>query len=69
MSGGRKAQGGSPPGHGPGHGPGPHGRGMAGGKPDNAKEVVGRLLNYVGRDKGKVMVALVCAIASSGSSG
>lgn len=65
MSGGRKAQGGPPPGHGPGHGPGPHGRGMAGGKPDNAKEVVGRLLNYVGRDKGKVIVALLCAIASS----
>lgn len=65
MSGGRRAQGGPPPGHGPGHGPGPHGRGMAGGKPDNAKEVVGRLLTYVGRDKGKVIVALLCAIASS----
>lgn len=65
MSGEHKVHGGPPPGHGPGHGPGRHGRGMAGGKPENAKEVVRRLLTYVGRDKGKVTIALVCAIVSS----
>ncbi len=38
---------------------------MMGGKPKNAKETVGRLLVYVGRDKVKVIVALLCAIGSS----
>lgn len=57
-----------PGGHGPGgHGPGRHGRGMMGGKPENAGEVVGRLLTYVGKDKGKVIVALICAICTSGT--
>lgn len=63
MSEGKKTQGGPPPMHGPGHGP--RGRGMAGGKPENAKEVVRRLLTYISRDKGKVIVALLCAISSS----
>ena len=65
MSEANKPQGGPPAGgHGPGH-PGRHGRGMMGGKPKNAKETVGRLLVYVGRDKVKVIVALLCAIGSS----
>ena len=62
------AQGGPPPvGPGHGHGPGRHGRGMMGGKPENAGEVVRRLLAYLGKDKGKVIVALVCAICTSGT--
>lgn len=64
MSQGNKPQG-SPPagGHGPGgHG---HGRGMMGGKPKETKKTIGRLLTYLGRDKGKVIVAVICAICSS----
>lgn len=61
-------QGGPPPmGPGHGHGPGRHGRGMMGGKPEHAGEVVRRLLTYVGKDKGKVIVALICAICTSGT--
>lgn len=59
--GGRPA-GGPGPG-GPGHGPG--GRGMMGGKPKETKKTIGRLLAYLGRDKGKIIVALICAICSS----
>ncbi len=59
--GGRPA-GGPGPG-GPGHGPG--GRGMMGGKPKETKKTIGRLLTYLGRDKGKIIVALICAICSS----
>lgn len=46
-------------------GPGRHGRGMMGGKPKDTKQTVARLLSYVGKDKVKVLVALVCAIISS----
>lgn len=46
-------------------GPGRHGRGMMGGKPKNTKQTIARLLSYVGKDKVKVLVALICAIISS----
>lgn len=64
MSQGNKPQGGPPAG---GHGPGGHGhgRGMMGGKPKETKKTIGRLLTYLGRDKGKVIVAVICAICSS----
>lgn len=63
MSGAKKPQGGSPMmGR---HGPGRHGRGMMGGKPKNTKQAVSRLLSYVGKDKVKVIAALICAIISS----
>lgn len=66
-----RPQGGPPmggTGRGPGgHGPGRHGRAMMGGKPENAGEVIRRLLTYVGNDKGKVIVALICAICTSGT--
>ncbi len=68
-------EGGQRPGPGgPGHGPGGHGRGqrpegrgpgMMGGKPKETKKTIGRLLTYLGRDKGKIIVALICAICSS----
>lgn len=65
MSGkGNKPQGG-PPMRGPGGGPGRHQRGMMGGKPKNTKETIRRLLTYVGKDKAKVIVAILCAICSS----
>ena len=63
-----RPQGGRPaggPGHGPGRGHGPGGRGMMGGKPKETKKTIGRLLTYLGRDKGKIIVALICAICSS----
>lgn len=64
MSGkGNKPQGG-PPMRGPGGGPGRHQRGMMGGKPKNTKETIRRLLTYVGRDKVKVIVAILCAVCS-----
>lgn len=63
MSGGKRPQG-RPPMMGP-PGPGGHGRGMMGGKPKDTKQTVARLLSYVGKDKVKVLVALVCAIISS----
>lgn len=66
MSQGNKSQGGPPMrGPGPGHGPGRHGRGMMGGKPKDTKKTIGRLLTYLGRDKGKVIAALICAMSSS----
>lgn len=59
MSEGNKPQG--------GHGPHGHGQrpGMMGGKPKETKKTIRRLLTYLGRDKGKVIVAVVCAICSS----
>lgn len=48
-----------------GHGPGGPGRGMMGGKPKDTKKTIGRLLTYLGNDKGKVIAALFCAICSS----
>ncbi len=73
MSEGNRPQGGRPaggpepggPGHGPGQRPGGHGRGMMGGKPKETKKTIGRLLTYLGRDKGNIIVALICAICSS----
>ncbi len=64
MSEGNKPQGGPPAG---GHGPHGHGQrpGMMGGKPKETKKTIRRLLTYLGRDKGKVIVAVVCAICSS----
>lgn len=38
---------------------------MMGGKPKETKKTIGRLLTYLGRDKGKIIVALICAICSS----
>ncbi len=38
---------------------------MIGGKPKETKKTIGRLLTYLGRDKGKIIVALICAICSS----
>lgn len=68
MSGkGNKPQG-RPPMGGPGGGPGRHQRGMMGGKPKNTKETIRRLLTYVGKDKGKVIVAILCAVCSSATS-
>lgn len=59
-------EGGQRPGPGgPGHGPGGRGPGMMGGKPKETKKTIGRLLTYLGRDKGKIIVALICAICSS----
>ncbi len=46
-------------------GPGRRGRGMMGGKPKDTKQAIARLLSYVGRDKVKALIALVCAIISS----
>ncbi len=65
MSEGTKPQG-QPAGR-PGRGPGRHGRAMMGGKPKDAKATIGRLLGYIGRDKGKFIVALSCAICTSGT--
>lgn len=59
-----KPQGGPPMG-GPGHGPGHHGKGMMGGKPKNTRETIRRLLEYVGKDKVKVIIAISCAILTS----
>lgn len=67
MSGPNKSQGG-PPMRGPGGGPGRHQRGMMGGKPKNTKETIRRLLTYVGRDKVKFIIAILCAIFSSATS-
>ncbi len=65
---GMKAPAGPPPMRGmgrPGGGPGARARAMAGGKPKDAKKTIGRLLGYLGKDKGKVVAALICAILTS----
>ncbi len=49
----------------PGGGPGGHARAMQGGKPQNTKETIVRLLSYISKDKGRVVVAMVCAILTS----
>lgn len=59
-----RTQGGPPMGR-PGRGPGHHGRGMMGGKPENAGETIRRLLTYVGKDKVWMIVAVCCAILTS----
>ncbi len=51
---------------GPGGGP-PGMRGGMGGKPKDARKTVSRLLSYVGRDKGKILLAFICILVSSAS--
>lgn len=58
-------QGGPPPGMGPGRGPGP--RNMMGGKPKESRVTIRRLLQYMGKDKALVGLALVCVIVFSGA--
>ncbi len=63
-----RPQGGPPPGApGPGHGgPGKrHARGAMGGKPENAKQTIGRLVSYIARDKVRVGIALFCVVCTS----
>ena len=45
-------------------GPGGHGRGMAGGKPKNAKKTLKRLLAYLGTDKVKLFFVLLFVLVS-----
>lgn len=44
---------------------GHHGRGMRGGKPENTRQTIKRLLEYLGKEKIKVIVAISCAILTS----
>ncbi len=57
------------PGKGPGRGPGgprgPMGRGGASGKPKNTGTTVRRLLSYVGKYKGRLVLVLVCMLVST----
>ncbi len=62
---GMKAPAGPPPMRGPSGGPGARARAMAGGKPKDTKKTIGRLLGYLGKDKAKVVAALICAILTS----
>lgn len=50
---------------GPPMGPRRGARGMRGGKPQNAGETIRRLLAYMGKDKGLVVLALVCVLLYS----
>ena len=60
-----KPQGAAPP-MGPRRGPGGPGvRGMHRGKPKNAGQTIRRLLAYMGKDKGLVVLALVCVLLFS----
>ena len=63
-----KKAGGMPP-MGPGRGPGRHGgpRGMKSGKPKDTKATIRRLLTYMGKDKGLILLALVCVLVFSGA--
>ena len=54
---------GGPPMGGPG-GHGKHARAM-GGKPQETKETIRRLLGYLGKDKKHVIIALICVVTSS----
>lgn len=58
-------QGGPPPGMGPRRGPG-HGA-MMGGKPKESRVTIKRLLQYMGRDKALMALALVCVVLFSGA--
>ena len=52
-----------------GFGPGPRGRGMGmKGKPKELKKTVGRLLQYVGKYKGRLIVVLFCMLFTTVSS-
>ena len=54
------------PGHGPGRGgPAARARAMGGGKPKKTKEVIKRLMGYVGRHKGKLIIALMLVVIRS----
>ena len=65
MSGKPNKPAGGPPMGGPGHGPGGrHARAM-GGKPKETKQMIKRLLGYLGKDKKHVIIALVCVVISS----
>ena len=58
-------QGGPPPGMGPRRG---HGHGaMMGGKPKESRVTIKRLLQYMGRDKALMALALVCVVLFSGA--
>lgn len=63
-----KKAGGMPP-MGPGGGPGRHGgpRGMKSGKPKDTKATIRRLLTYMGKDKGLILLAIVCVLVFSGA--
>lgn len=50
---------------GPRGGPAARARAMGDGKPKKTKEVIGRLLNYVGKHKGKLIVAMVLVVIRS----
>lgn len=65
----RGPQGGPPmgPGHGPGGRAAKEARAMLGGKPKDTKVTIRRLLAYIGKDKVRVVVALICAILTSAS--
>ena len=58
---------GGPGRRGPGGPRGPRGHrvGMSGGKPRNMSATINRLLAYIGRDKFKILFALVCVLGSS----
>ena len=58
-------QGGPPSGMGPRRGPG-HGA-MMGGKPKESRVTIKRLLQYMGRDKALMALALVCVVLFSGA--
>lgn len=47
-----------------GHGPGGQ-RGMMGGKPKNMKKTVGRLFSYIGHEKGKLFIVILCVIGGT----
>lgn len=53
--------GGRPQGPHGGHGP----RGMAGGKPKNVKQTVGRLFGYISQDKWKLIVVCLCVVGGT----
>ncbi len=55
-----------PMGPGP-RGPGRRARASMGGKPKNSGAVIKRLLSYMGRDRGLVMIAILCVLLYSGA--
>ena len=58
---------GGPPMGGPGGGPGKHTRAMNGGKPKETRATLGRLLSYMQKDKGFVILALIFVLIYSGA--
>lgn len=51
-----------PPGPGPGHGPGRGGGAMPFSKPQNVGKTIARLFAYIGKDKWKLVVFLICIV-------